>query len=168
MTRFSYQSILGLPVEAIDLYQWLTHITEADYQHFSSAHRAIGLCQNEDGEGMINVESIGGNLLVQHYSIVQKERQALKLISPRTDAYLFRLLKVHVGVEWTMSIGYRDATSCAFTCQIGVSYPSTLLAIASKLVAGNYFIRRHLNEEAPRFAQDIERRFWSPPPPPAP
>ena len=168
MTRFLYQSIIGLPVNAIDLYQWLTHITETDYQGFSPAHRAIGMCQKEDGEGMINVESIGGNLLVQHYTIVQKERQVLKLISPRTDAYLFHLLKVHVWVEWTMSIGYQDATSCEFTCEIGVSYPSALLAIAAQLVAGNYFIRRHLQEEAPQFAQDIEQKFRSVPPPPAP
>ncbi|ADB39822.1 hypothetical protein [Spirosoma linguale] len=159
MSQFFYQCTVGLPVDTIDLYQWLTSLSEADYQRFSSGHRAIGLCRTEDGEGMINVESIGGNLLVQHYTIVQKDRTALKLVSPRTDAYLFHLLKMKVGVEWRMSIRYRDEESCLFTCEIGVSYPNELLAMASRFVAGPYFISRHLNEEAPRFAQDIERKF---------
>ena len=68
-------------------------------------------------------------------------------------------MKVHVGVEWKMSVKQKNEKSSFFICEIGVQYPNKLLKIASLLVAGNYFLRNHINEEGPLFAKNIEARF---------
>lgn len=79
MEKFSYTGIINLPAEKIDLYEWLINITEQDYKSFSKAHIAVGLTKIDNIESMINVESIGGNLLVQHYQIQQKQKHLLVL-----------------------------------------------------------------------------------------
>ncbi len=159
MEKFTFTGNINLPVEKIDLYEWLVNITGNDYKSFSKAHRAIGITKIDDVESMINVESIGGNLLVQHYKIQQKQKHLLVLHSRKSDAYLFHLVKVHVGVEWKMIVKKREERSSFFICEIGVQYPNKLLKIASMLVAGNYFLRKHINEEGSLFAKNIEARF---------
>jgi len=159
MDKFIFSGQINVPIERIDLYEWLINITENDYKNFSKAHRAIGRTKIDNVDGMINVESIGGNLLVQHYKIKQKEKHFLVLHSQKSDAYLFHLVKVHVGVEWKMSVKQKNEKSSFFICEIGVQYPNKLLKIASLLVAGNYFLRNHINEEGPLFAKNIEARF---------
>ena len=159
MEQFTFTCTIALPSQQIDLYKWLINITENDYKGFSTAHRAIGRTIMDGVEGMINVESIGGNLLIQHYKIKQKQKDLLLLQSERSDAYLFHLVKVKVGVEWKMTIEAKDDRSSIFTCEIGVTYPNRLLKIASMFVAGNYFLENHINEEGPLFAKDIESKF---------
>lgn len=155
MEKFTYTGIINLPAEKIDLYQWLVNITEHDYKSFSTGHIAIGLTKIDNVESMINVESIGGNLLVQHYRIQNKQKHLLVLQSQQTDAYLFHLVRVNVGVEWKMIIKQKDDKSCCFICEIGIKYPNKLLKIASMLVAGNYFLRNHIKEEGPLFVKNI-------------
>lgn len=159
MEKFTFQGNINLPVEQIDLHDWLINITENDYKSFSKAHRAFGLTKIDGVEGMINVESIGGNLLVQHYKIQERQNHLLTLYSQKSDAYLFHLVKVAVGVEWKMSVKKKDGASSVFSCEIGVAYPNKLLKIASFLVAGRYFLRKHINEERPLFAKSIEQNL---------
>ena len=159
MKTLHYSATVQLPVHAIDLHEWLTTISENSYKSFASGHLAIGLFENEGVNGMVNAESIGGNLLIQHYTILTKESDHVLLYSERSDAYLFHLVKVHVSVTWEMKVIHKDDYSCTFVCEIGVTYPNRLLAMAAKLSAVNYFLRRHLDEEGKNFARDIERKF---------
>lgn len=159
MKLLSYSTTIQLPVEKIDLYKWLVNLSEKDYKSCAKGHRAIGLFKNENREGMVNVESIGGNLLIQHYSIITKEKDNMFLRSERSDAYLSHLIRVRVSVEWKMKVVYKDEQSCTFTCEIGTSYPNKALALAGKLSAVNYFLRKHLNEEGKNFAKNIKLKF---------
>ncbi len=159
MKMLSYQSTIHLPVEKIDLYQWLTHLSDNEYQGFANGHRAMGLFKDKNTEGIINVESIGGNLLVQHYTILTKDKDKVFMRSRRSDAYLFHLIRCHVWVEWKMNVVYKDEQSCVFTCEIGSDYPNQLLAIAAKLSAVNFFLQKHLDKEGENFARDIEKKF---------
>ena len=159
MEKFSFTGEINVPVEQINLYEWLINITENDYKSFSKAHRAIGITKIDNVESMINVESIGGNLLVQHYKIQQKQKHLLVLYSQKSEAYLFHSVKVYVSVEWKMTVKQKDERSSFFICEIGVIYPNKLLKIASSLVAGSYFLRNHINEEGPLFAKNIEAKF---------
>ena len=33
---------INLPIDRIDMYQWLTEMTPEDYESFASAHKALG------------------------------------------------------------------------------------------------------------------------------
>ncbi|MFC3366343.1 hypothetical protein ACFOG5_24475 [Pedobacter fastidiosus] len=50
MEKFTFQGNINLPVEQIDLYDWLINITENDYKSFSKAHRALGLTKIDGGK----------------------------------------------------------------------------------------------------------------------
>jgi hypothetical protein len=69
------------------------------------------------------------------------------------------MLKVHVEVEWTMTLKQKDDNSCEFTCQVGIQYPSFLLKLAHMVVGGNYFLGKHTNEEGPLCAKYIEKKL---------
>jgi hypothetical protein len=51
---------------------------------------------------MINVESIGGNLILQHYRPVRADRASVEMYT-RQAVYLFHLIPVAAGVRWTRS-----------------------------------------------------------------
>ncbi len=159
MKLLSYSTLIHLPVENVNLYEWLINLSEKEYKSCSKAHRAIGLFKNENVEGMVNVENIGGNLLIQHYHIITKEKDNVFLRSEKSDAYLSHLIRVHVSVEWRMTVTHKDAQSCIFTCKIGTEYPNKALAIAGKLAAVSYFMKRHLKGEGEKFARNIERKY---------
>ena len=65
MERYTFSTDIAVPAEAVDLYQWLTQVSDREYQTFSTAHRAMGFFRDGQQEGLINVEDIGGNLLIQ-------------------------------------------------------------------------------------------------------
>ena len=159
MKLLSHSTVIHLPVEKINLYKWLINLSEKDYKSCSKAHRAIGLFKNENVEGMVNVENIGGNLLIQHYHIITKEKDNVFLRSKKSDAYFSHLIRVQVSVEWHMTVTYKDAQSCMFTCKIGTEYPNQVLAVAGKLAGVSYFMQKHLNGEAENFARNIESKF---------
>ena len=58
---------LDEPSDEIDIEAWLFALSDGDYQACARGHRGAGVFSDEQGRGMINVESIGGNLIVQHY-----------------------------------------------------------------------------------------------------
>ena len=60
---------LNEPSDEIDLEAWLFGLSDADYQACAKGHQGAGVFTDEQGRGMINVESIGGNLIVQHYRL---------------------------------------------------------------------------------------------------
>jgi hypothetical protein len=57
---------------------------------------------DEQSRGMINVESIGGNLILQHYRPVRADRASVEMYT-RQAVYLFHLIPVAAGVRWTRS-----------------------------------------------------------------
>ena len=56
------------PVELVDIADWLLHLPDAEYQRCAPPdHIAAGTTTTDDGRPMsINVEVIGGSLMVQH------------------------------------------------------------------------------------------------------
>ncbi|MFZ1790885.1 MAG: hypothetical protein WAT92_21350 [Saprospiraceae bacterium] len=161
MKKFTSSSTINLAASQINLYEWLISMSENDYKNCSKSHKALGLVTIDNVEGMINVENLGGQLLIQHYKMIDKHPQHLVLESLKSDVYLFHLLKVHVQVEWRMSLKPLTNNSCEFTCQVGVKYPNQFLKMAHMIVGGNYFLAKHTNEEGPLFANYIEKKFTS-------
>jgi hypothetical protein len=65
--KSSSRTVINHPADRINLAQWLSTMTDREYQACSRAHRAAGTFREGGTFGMVNVESIGGHLLVQHY-----------------------------------------------------------------------------------------------------
>src|ERR1700733_2661264 len=78
----SFSAVINAPIEKIDVPAWCFSLPDHEYQGCSPAHFAAGSTTARDGRRMsINVEVIGGTLMVQHYVEVQAEKHHLVLES---------------------------------------------------------------------------------------
>ena len=109
--------------------------------------------------GTINVESIGGTLMVQHYHEVSAEPDARgDAVEADPAPTLFHLIPVHFRVRWTMTATPRTSDTTTFGCTVEVEMPAWLRVAAASIFTP-YFLRKHVDEEAPNFAADISRKL---------
>ena len=148
---------LNEPSEEIDLEAWLFGLSDADYQACAEGHQGAGVFADEQGRGMINIESIGGNLIVQHYRCVRAGRSSVEMYSPASRVYLFHLVPVAAAVRWTLNVSPDSATTSGLACTVQVDLPP-VLALLGRLSLLGYFLGRHVDEEACGFATDIARK----------
>jgi hypothetical protein len=110
----SFTAIINAPIEKIDLPTWAFTLPEHEYQASSPAHVAAGFTTSPDGKRMsINVEVIGGTLMVQHYveTLGRKDHLILESVSD-----LFPPAgRTTMHVLWELSVKPIDALSCEFT-----------------------------------------------------
>ena len=145
------------PAAAIDIEAWLFGLSDGDYQACARGHRGAGVFSDEQGRGMLNVESIGGNLIVQHYRRVRANHSAVEMYSPSSRVYLFHLIPVAAAVRWTLEVTPKTATASDLACTVRVDLPPVLSVLARLGLLG-YFLVRHVDEEALGFAADIHRK----------
>jgi hypothetical protein len=148
---------LNEPSAEIDLEAWLFGLSDSAYQACAKGHQGAGVFNDEEGRGMINVESIGGNLIVQHYRCVHADRSSTEMYSPASRVYLFHLLPVAAGVRWTLDVTAETATTAAFTCTVEVELPH-VLGLLGRLSLLSHFLGRHVDEEVLGFAADIAHK----------
>ncbi|PWN86776.1 hypothetical protein FA10DRAFT_269880 [Acaromyces ingoldii] len=153
--RFSHETTLDSYSESFNLADWLFTLSEEEYHACQAGHRAIGVVGKR--EGMVNVESIGGSLIIQHYRTVVAERDRVLMKSPHSRAYLLHLIPAPVGVAWEMEIIQKGQTR-TFRCTIDIQLP-LLLRLLSSMIATPFFIRRHLVQETDGFAQDMSTKM---------
>jgi hypothetical protein len=156
--KFSQQAVIRAPIEHVDLEQWLFTLSDSDYQAAARGHRALGTFTEEGVRGSINVESMGGTLMVQHYHEVSAGPARVEMLSKRSQAYVMHLIPVHFLVRWTMTATPRTTDTTTFSCTVEIEMP-TLVRFAAALIGASYFVRKHVEEEAPNFAADIERKL---------
>lgn len=154
---FSHEVPVQLPGTVIHLDEWLFNLSEQDYQQCAKGHRGIGSSRGGTFLGMINVESIGGNLLVQHYRTELLEPLHVRLYSAKSRAYLMHLLPCSIEVRWEMEATPVSGDTTSFRCTIEVRMP-LWASVLSRLTAANHWIRRHLIEETHGFARDLEKK----------
>lgn len=158
--RFVESFIINLPAKQVDLYKWITEMINLDYISFSTAHQAMGSYFIDETFFMTNVESIGTEMVVQHYELKYHSPNHIQLYSAKTDAYIMRWFPVLVGVPWEMEIRPLSADSCELVCLVGADYPTLVLKTAAWLNGlGGLFLRKHLREEGKAFAKNIENKF---------
>ena len=148
---------LNEPSDEIDLEAWLFGLSDADYQACAKGHRGAGVFTDEQGRGMINVESIGGNLIVQHYRPVRADRSSVEMDSPASRVYLFHLVPVAAGVRWTLDVTPKIDTASDLACTVQVDL-RPVLGLLARLSFLGHFLGRHVDEEARGFAADIARK----------
>ncbi|GAA3604430.1 hypothetical protein GCM10022419_106440 [Nonomuraea rosea] len=145
------------PSPEIDLENWLLGLSDDEYRACARGHHGAGTYTDEKGRGMVNAESVGGNLIIQHYRVVRAEKSFVEMYSTASRIYLFHLVPVTGAVRWTLTATPQSATSSTFVCSVEVILPRVLAVLARTIVLG-LFIRRHCEEETVNFAADIMRK----------
>ena len=151
---------INAPKEAFNLHDWGFTLSDKDYQTTASGHIAAGSSIHTDGtHTSVNVESVGGNLLVQHYVAEVKEPDYVKMVS-LSDLWLMQLIHVVVKVTWEMRLISVSDNACKFQNTVLVEHPNFIMKILSALALGGYFVRKHNEEETPLFAQNLYERTY--------
>ena len=151
---------IDAPKEAFNLHDWVFTLSDKDYQTTARGHIGAGSSTHTDGtQTSVNVESVGGNLLVQHYVAEVKEPDYVKMVS-MSDLWLMKLVHVVVKVTWEMRLISVTDSECKFQNTVLVEHPNFIMKILSALALGGYFVRKHNEEETPLFAQNLYKRTF--------
>ena len=160
----SVSATIHAPIEAIDIPSWCFTLPEAEYQACSPAHYSAGATTAPDGRRMsINVEVIGGSLMVQHYVEEIGRPDHLRLMS---DSDVFTPAgRTKIAVIWDLQVRKIDDKTCQFTNTVHSSAtPELLESLGKQGIPFDVFrtARRPMSEarnrqETPLFAKSIER-----------
>lgn len=155
--KSTFQGEINHPANRIDLMAWLSTLSDRDYQACSRSHRAAGTFRESGTLGMVNVESIGGHLLVQHYLAAKSTPSHVVMHSKCSRVYIMHLVPATIEVIWTLQVEPKNDRSSVLHCTVEARM-SALLAFVATLAILPLFLRRHVQEEAPLFARDIARK----------
>ena len=156
--KFTQQTVINAPVEQVDLEDWLFTLSDSDYQATAKGHKAAGTFTTDGVRGMVNVESIGNVLIVQHYLKVKADSTYVEMLSERSHAYLAHLIPTSVWVRGTMTASARTEDTTSFSCTVETEM-TAWIRFAAAASAFGYFLRKHVDEEAWGFAADITRKL---------
>lgn len=155
--KASSATVINLPADRIDLPAWLATLSDRDYQACARGHVAAGSYHQDGVLGSINVENVGGHLLIQHYLAEDATPHRITMRSRNTRTYVLHTFPATIEVIWWLEVEPKDSTSSLFRCTVQANIP-TLLNIAATTVLLPLFLRRHVEEETPLFAADIVRK----------
>jgi hypothetical protein len=85
LVESSFSVIINASIEKVDIPSWCFTLPESEYQSCSPAHCSAGATTAPAGRRMsINVEILGGSLMVQHYIEEIGQPDHLRLVPPQT------------------------------------------------------------------------------------
>lgn len=164
LVESSFSATINAPIERVDITDWCFTLPEHEYRNASPAHYACGVTTAPDGRRMsINVEVLGGSVMVQHYVEEIGKPHHLRLVS--SSDIFSPTGRIKVGVIWELSVKRIDDQRCEFTNYVRSTFtPELLEFIAQQGIPREYFqsARRpiseaHNRQETPLFAASIER-----------
>lgn len=160
----SFSALIEAPIEKVDIPAWCYSLPDSEYQACSPAHCAAGTTTTSDGRRMsINVEVIGGSIIVEHYVEEIAQPDHLRLIS-KSDLFT-PAGRTKINVIWDLRVKSINHASCELTNTVHSSAPPELLRfIAEQGLAFDAFragrrphTEAHNRQETPLFAKSIER-----------
>jgi hypothetical protein len=168
ISESSFKVVINAPIEKVDLVDWLFGLPDAEYQRCSPAHIAAGTSRTEDGKRMsINVEMIGGSIVVQHYVEDVAEKHHVRLVS-LSDTFSPNG-RTRVQVVWELSVRSLDAGRCEFTNRVHGNATDEFHAFLDRhglpfdaaKQARRQASEEHNRIETPLFAKSIEGHAMS-------
>jgi hypothetical protein len=156
MMEFEQQTTIDMPADRLDVGTWLFNMTDTDYQGTAKGHIALGTFVDNATRGMVNVESIGGHLLVQHYKEAAGSRSEVVMVSPKSRIYLGHVIPTTIGVRWTMSVKPLDTSASSFTCRVELFLPRWI-RLLGPFLGVSHFVQAHVDEETLGYARDLSR-----------
>ena len=160
----SFTVVTEAPIEKVDIPAWCYSLSDAEYQACSPAHIAGGATRTPDGRRMsINVEDIGGSVMIQHYVEEIGQPNHLRLIS-HSDLFT-PSGRTKPDVIWDLSVKPLDDTTCEFTNSVQSFAPSQMIDLITSQgipleifrAGGGPISEAHNRQETPMFAKSIER-----------
>jgi hypothetical protein len=160
----SATAIINAPIERVDIPSWCFSLRDDEYQSCSPAHYAAAATTAPDGRRMsINVEVVGGSLIVQHYVEEIGEPDHLRLVS-HSDLFT-STGRTKIDVIWDLQVRTLTDGSCEFTNTVHSFAPPEMLDfLARRGLAFEPFrtgrlpnSEAHNRQETPLFAKSIER-----------
>src|SRR5262249_5481572 len=159
-------AMIHAPVERVDIADWLLHLPDAEYQRCAPPdHIAAGATTTDDGRSMsINVEVIGGTLMVQHYVAEVQEPHHCRMVSVSDVQTPGSWTKIQVignlGATEGASPGCRNTTGLLSSPTPASRRPPGAAGIAFKTAgaARKAATDDHNRRETPRYAQSLERK----------
>ena len=160
----SFTAIVNAPLEKIDIPAWCFNLPDKEYHACSPAHVAAGFTMAPDGKRMsINVEIIGGSLIVEHYveTLAQKDH----LVLDSTSDVFTPTGRTTIHVTWELSVRELGAGRCEFTNHVRTYATEELLTFLERqgIPFEQFGAQRqpasiaHNKGETPLFAASIER-----------
>ena len=165
ITESTSTAVIQAPIEFVDIADWVFTLPDAEYQRCSPAHIAAGFTTSDDGRRMsLNVETIGGNLMVQHYVEDIAERHHVRLLS--TSDVIGPGGRTKSGVVWELSVRALDANRCELSNHvIGKTTPEYWENLGRSGVpfevarqAQDIASAAHNAQETPLFAKSMEAK----------
>ena len=160
-------TIINAPIESINLGDWMFTITSEEYEACSKDHQSACQSTMPDGKALsINVETIAGNQVVQHYIEEERTRNRAVGFSPNTvvfselapDGFLLIQVKGEIEVEKI------DSNKCNLTCTVTNTTLVESIAQSIKEMVGNdditlpHPVQEHVEEEVVRVGKNIEEK----------
>ena len=164
LVESSFSATINAPIEKVDIPSWCFTLPESEYQACSPAHCSAGATTAPDGRRMsINVEIIGGSLMVQHYIEEIGQPDHLRLVS-NSDVFT-PTGRTKIDVIWDLSVKKIDNKTCEFTNLVHSSATPELIDFLGKheipwevfQAARKPISEAHNRQETPLFAKSIER-----------
>jgi hypothetical protein len=162
----SFSHVINAPIERVDIADWLFNLSDAEYQRCAPPdHIAVGVTTSGNGEPMsINVEMIGGNLMVQHYVGEVTKPAHCRMVSV-SDVFS-PLGRTTLHVVWDLSVQPLDAHSCEYINHVEATATDEFLAMINEhgisleqaAAADQEASSAHNKKETPLYAKSIERR----------
>lgn len=165
MIDTTVQAVIEAPIERIDLTDWIFELSTGEYQACSPDHIAAGAGWTADGRRLsINVERIGGDLLVQHYVQDSADPRLCRGVS-RSDVF-HRLGRTTLDIVWEISVEPLESGRARLTNRIlGHATPDLLALLETHGVAFEAaaaemqaLAEAHNAIETPGFALNIAAR----------
>jgi hypothetical protein len=160
----SFTAIINAPIDKIDIPEWCFGLSEQEYQGCSPAHVAAGFTTTPDGKRMsINVEIIGGSMIVEHY--VETVGSKIHLVLDSTSDVFTPTGRTTIHVTWELSVKDAGGGKCGFTNRVQSFATEDLLTfLARQGIPFDLFRAQrqpasiaHNQGETPLFAASIER-----------
>jgi len=164
LVESSFSATIDAPIEQVDIPAWCFTLPDSEYQACSPAHCSAGATTAPDGRRMsINVEILGGTLIVQHYVEDIAKPDHLRLVS--TSDLFTPTGRTKIGVVWDLQVRKIDERRCEFTNTVHSSAtPELEEFLGSQGIPWDVFrnarkpvSEAHNRQETPLFARSIER-----------
>jgi hypothetical protein len=160
----SFTAIVNAPIDKIDIPTWCFNLPESEYQACSPAHVSAGSTIAPDGRRMsINVEILGGSLMVQHY-VETLGRSDHLVLDSESDVFT-PTGRTTIHVTWELSVKALDGERCEFTNRVRSYATVEMLNFLERQGIPFELFRAqrqpisiaHNQGETPLFAASIER-----------
>ena len=164
LVQSSFSATINAPIEKIDIPSWCFALPESEYQACSPAHCSAGSTTTPDGRRMsINVEVLGGSMIVQHYVEEIGQPDHLRLVSA-SDVFT-PTGRTKIGVIWDLAVRKIDDKTCEFTNTVrSYATPELMDFLGQQGIPLEVFrsarkpiSEAHNRQETPMFAKSIER-----------